>query len=224
MQYIPVEKENEWFSSETFDEFDIEGDAGTKEDEKPETDILVTEIEHYLQNLIEELRREDQQNYHFNVRLLENDTPNAFVVPGGHIFVTRGLLQSVDSENGLAMVLAHEMGHQYYRHPLRAAGRGIVVSLALLIISGAESSGIAQSFIGSTAMLTNLSFNRDQEREADTVGVELLQRHFGHSHGASEFFESQAGNNRVYVGNDSHQTQFYIAYRNYHKKGNDEKG
>merc|ERR1711879_567360 len=43
--------------------------------------------------------------------LADQDMPNAFATLGGHIFITRGLLDSVESENGLAMVLAHEYGH-----------------------------------------------------------------------------------------------------------------
>ena len=182
MGYIPVEKENEWFSGEMVQQFD--------EQNPTEDDTAITDIEQYLLQLVQQLRREDQPHYTFSVRLIENKTPNAFIIPGGHIFVTTGLLENVKSENGLAMVLAHEMGHQYHRHPLRSAGRGIIISLALLIISGTESGGLAQSFIGDAALLTSLSFSREQEREADATGVELLVKHYGHAGGASEFFEA----------------------------------
>ena len=59
-----------------------------------------------------------------------------------------------------------------------------------MIISGNDNSGLAQSFISNTALLTNLSFSRDQEREADNVGIERLNSLYGHSHGSSEFFET----------------------------------
>ncbi len=194
MQFIPVEKENEWFTEQTINQFDLEAKQDKSNQESAALKKSRAEIEDYLQSLIAQLRHEQRPEYHFSVRLLDNETPNAFVAPGGHIFVTRGLLQSVDSENGLAMVLAHEMGHQYHRHPLRAMGRGIVISLALLVISGSETGSLAQSFISNAATLTSLTFNRDQEREADTEGVVRLQQLYGHSGGASEFFEAIQNN------------------------------
>ncbi len=182
IRYIPLEKENEWFSDEMLADNKIPGaDNNTP---------LEAEIEQYLQQLIERLRQPGKPDYRFKVDLLRDESPNAFIVPGGHIFVTSGLLESVESENGLAMVLAHEMAHQYHRHPLRGLGRGIVISLALIVISGAEGGGLVENFIGSTATLTSLGFSREQEREADKLGLELLMRHYGHSSGASEFFET----------------------------------
>jgi predicted Zn-dependent protease len=87
-------------------------------------------------------------------------------------------------------VLAHEMGHQYYRHPLRALGRTVVISLALMVISGTESDTLVQNFVGNAAIVTGLSFNRDQEREADRTGINLLLNHYGHASGSGEFFEA----------------------------------
>lgn len=174
--YIPVEKENRWFASD--------GEWAST----AERASLETEVEAYLQQLSERLRDPSRPEFSFKLRLIEDSAPNAFVMPGGHIFVTSGLLDVVDSENGLAMVVAHEMAHQYHRHPLRSLGRGVVVSLALAAISGADGSDLAQWFVGSTAVLTQLNFSRDQEREADATGLELLLRHYGHSGGAAEFF------------------------------------
>lgn len=181
IQYIPIEKENEWFSEDTFQ---LNGQ------EPEDENVAAAEIEQYLQQLIHQLQRTNQQEYQFSISLINDDTPNAFIIPGGHIYVTTGLLENVKSENGLSMVLAHEMGHHYHRHPLRSAGRGIVITLAILIISGTESDGIAQSLISETALLTSLNFSREQEREADTVSIELLRKHYGHTQGATEFFES----------------------------------
>lgn len=182
MQYIPLEKEHEWFSNEVVIDKNV-----------PEPDIessLQAEVKLHLQQLVERLRQEGKPDYRFTVDLLESEEPNAFVIPGGHIFVTSGLLQSVQSENGLAMVLAHEMGHQYYRHPLRGLGRGIVISLALMVLSGVESNALVERFVGSTALLTSLGFSREQEREADLLGVNLLKKYYGHASGSIEFFET----------------------------------
>ncbi len=181
IQYIPLEKENEWFTSEV----PLEDEAS---DSSART-ALEIELTQDLQRIVEQLRDQEKPEYQFTVNLFDSEVPNAFVFPGGQIFVTTGLLDSVESENGLAMVLAHEMGHQYYRHPLRGLGRGIVISLALMVVSGAESDALVESFIGNAAVLTSFSFSREQEREADMVGIELLMKHYGHASGSGEFFE-----------------------------------
>ncbi len=174
--YIPVEQENQWFANDAAAVSNVD------------TASLETEVEAYLQQLSDRLRDPSRTGFRFSLGLIEEQTPNAFVMPGGHIVVTSGLLDLVDSENGLAMVVAHEMAHQYHRHPLRSLGRGVVVSLALIAISGADGTGLAQRFVGSTAVLTQLTFSRDQEREADATGLDLLLRLYGHSRGATEFF------------------------------------
>ncbi|MDJ0778202.1 MAG: M48 family metallopeptidase [Gammaproteobacteria bacterium] len=174
--YIPVEKENQWFAQRHDSSAGDTGPAAERE------------VEAYLQQLSNRLRDPARPGFRFDLSLLENPAPNAFVLPGGHIVVTSGLLDAVESENGLAMVVAHEMAHQYHRHPLRSLGRGVVIALALVAISGADGSGLAQQFVGGTAVLTQLGYSREQEREADATGLELLLRQYGHSGGAVEFF------------------------------------
>lgn len=182
VQYIPLEKENDWFATEKLTDAEVP--------ELGNDTMLEAEVERYLRQLILKLQDKEKTGYRFSLSLLRNEVPNAFVVPGGQIFVTSGLLEAVASENGLAMVLAHEMSHQYYRHPLRSLGRGVVLSLVLMVVSGVESDGLVESFVGNTAMLTSLSFSREQEREADRLGLDLLMRHYGHASGSSEFFEA----------------------------------
>jgi Zn-dependent protease with chaperone function len=182
IQYIPLEKENAWFANETFIDAEVtDADSGT---------LLEVEVEQQLQQLVVKLQDQEKTGYRFTVSLLRSEVPNAFVVPGGQIFVTSGLLETVASENGLAMVLTHEMAHQYHRHPLRSLGRGVVLSLVLMVISGVEGGGLVESFVGNTALLTSLSFSREQEHEADLLGIDLLTKHYGHASGASEFFEA----------------------------------
>jgi predicted Zn-dependent protease len=185
IQFIPLDKEHEWFSKE------LATDANSPE---PNSDALLkTEAEQQLQQIIEKLQGEEKPEYRFTPGLLDSEVPNAFVLPGGHIFVTSGLLKLVTSENGLAMVLAHEMGHQYQRHPLRNLGRGAVIALALMVISGTEIDAVVESFVGNAAVLTSLGFSREQELEADSLGIALLTRHYGHASGSVEFFEAIKG-------------------------------
>lgn len=117
------------------------------------------------------------------VHYSDAEIANAFATLGGHVVITRGLLESVHSENGLAMVLAHEIGHVRHRDPAGSLGGALALSLLVGFVTGGEAD---LSAIG--AQLTQLSFSRAQEREADAVALAALQAIYGHQHGADEFF------------------------------------
>ncbi len=146
----------------------------------------------YVQNLVDQLHAasgEEFSDYLFQVEIANSLEANAFAVPGGHIVVTKGLFSAIESENGLSMILAHEMAHHYERHPLRSTGRGLVVSLFLITILGVDGSSFLQDFIGNTASITNLAFSRQQESESDDFASALLIKFYGHASGAAEFFQ-----------------------------------
>lgn len=156
---------------------------------QPVADIVV-DAEQALndlgENLLEHLDVPTGMSFTFHY--LDEWTPNAFATLGGHIFITYGLLQQVSSENALAMVLAHEMAHVIHRHPVQALGRGAVIQLVLFTVIGGEGASSMQSILGQAGLLTLLSFNRDMEREADSVARAALLSYYGHLQGADEFF------------------------------------
>lgn len=121
-----------------------------------------------------------------SLHYFDDETINAFATLGGHIFVFRGLLEQMDSENALAMVLAHEIAHVKHRHPIQALSRGIIIQVLMASIFG--SSQDLQILMGQTGLLTLLSFNRDMEREADQEALQILQQYYGHTKGAEVFF------------------------------------
>jgi len=125
--------------------------------------------------------------YTFRVRLLDEEVLNAAALPGGWVLVTRGLLETAESENELAFVLGHELGHFHGRHHLRRLGRQAVYGLALAAVLGR--SGGAQSLGSVTGELTSRGFDRGQEREADAFGLELIAAEYGHAAGSTAFFE-----------------------------------
>jgi len=156
-------------------------------------------VEVYLKKLVEKINEgwpqvskkltgKEQAKQKFTIAVIHMNKPNAFILPGAHIGVTHGLFKYVKSENGLAMVLAHEMAHQYKRHPLRSLGRGIVVLITLATLSSSSDSWLVGSLSGGIAKIGLLRFTRDQEREADALGLALLKQLYGHNKGAGEFF------------------------------------
>ena len=116
---------------------------------------------------------------------MEEQAPNAFAVPGGMVYLTRGLLESFESENELAFVLGHELGHFRNRDHLRGLGRGLVVSLTLSALVGGSA---AESLPQVVTAITESGFAREQEREADAFGIALVQAEYGHVAGTDGFF------------------------------------
>jgi beta-barrel assembly-enhancing protease len=119
------------------------------------------------------------------VRILDTPDENAMVTAGSYLLVTDGLLENVESENELAFVLAHELGHLYYRDPLRALGRSLVF-ITLSSLLGFDSS---TSAIPGWVNLAELSYSRTQETNADNFALEIVVDHYGHSAHSLGFFE-----------------------------------
>ena len=108
--------------------------------------------------------------------LLDSPVVNAFALPGGYIYMTRGLLALANSEAEMASVLAHETGHITARHSAERYSRGVVTSLGAMILSSAVgSSGVSEALgVGSNLYLS--SHSRGQESQADSLGIRYLSR------------------------------------------------
>ncbi|HEX6070905.1 MAG TPA: M48 family metalloprotease [Longimicrobiaceae bacterium] len=102
--------------------------------------------------------------------VVDDPTPNAFALPGGHIYVTRGLLGYLDSEAELASVLGHEVGHVTARHAVAALSRARLAQLGLLV--GGIFFPAAAQYGGWTGLgidLLFLEYGRDAELQADEL-------------------------------------------------------
>ena len=125
------------------------------------------------------------------VHYADSDTVNAMATLGGHIVVFQGLIDTLPSENALAMVLAHEIAHIRHRDPVVAMGRGFAVALALASFSGVGD-GVLQQWLGGVGMLPILSFSRAQEEAADAAALQAVLQRYGHVGDAAAFFEEVA--------------------------------
>jgi predicted Zn-dependent protease len=113
--------------------------------------------------------------YHYAV--LDTPVVNAFALPGGYIYVTRGILVMMNSEAELAAVLAHELGHVNARHSVQRLSKLLLVQIGMNVGSAlsetfAQISGVASIGI----QLLFLKYSRDDEREADALGVEYARK------------------------------------------------
>ena len=112
-----------------------------------------------------------QLTYHFAV--LDTPVINAFAVPGGYIYVTRGILALMQTEAELAVVLGHELGHVNARHSVRKLSQLMIVQLGLAVGSAlSETFSKISGAAGIGVQLLFLKFSRDDERQADALGVE----------------------------------------------------
>lgn len=145
----------------------------------------------YLQQLADELAvvmdlPEDMQ---ITVHYSDEDIVNAFATLGGHVFFYKGLIEKLESEDALAMVMAHEIAHVQHRHPIVAMGKGLTLAALLSSVSGMSGSGAGETLIGQSLNVGLLKFSRDQESQSDQSAAFALQKRYGHISGAEELFE-----------------------------------
>ena len=117
---------------------------------------------------------------------INSDESNAFATLGGHIMVSRGLVENIHSENALAMVIAHEIGHIKHRDPIVSLGGGVAVGLVFSALLGESNGG---ALVSGVIGMTQMSFSRSQEERADREALAALQARYGYTNGADEFFD-----------------------------------
>lgn len=125
--------------------------------------------------------------YHF--KILDSPVVNAFAVPGGYIYLTRGILAQFNNEAELMGVLGHEMGHITARHTAKQQTNQQIgqVLLAGGMMASKEVYELAEVAMQGMQLLF-LSFSRDNEREADRLGVEYSSKIGYDAHKMADFF------------------------------------
>ncbi len=141
-----------------------------------------------LQALVDELRQCSTLPVHITAYSVTTKEPNAMALPGGDMVVFDGLLDHVQSENGLAFVLAHELGHFINRDHLKGMGRGIVLASLSSLLTGPSSS--LSKLLTPSFELSTAQFSQKRESAADQTALEILNCYYGHVSGATEFFEA----------------------------------
>jgi predicted Zn-dependent protease len=110
----------------------------------------------------------------FTVTTLNSPVENAFAIPGGYIYITRQLLALMNSDAELASVLGHEVGHVAARHAAGRNKRSTIGSVLAAAASMATGSDLAGRAVGAGAQLYTLKYGRDQEYQADALGVRYM--------------------------------------------------
>lgn len=154
----------------------------------------------YLENLIYRLATHSQlEDRRLDIVIVNNETINAFAVPGGVIGIHDGLLAYAESEDELATVLAHELAHLSQRHfsrgveqqkrqtPLALAG--LIAGLVLIATTGSDAGMAVISASQAASIQSQLRFNRSNEQEADRIGMLTMVSAGMDPHAAPAMFE-----------------------------------
>lgn len=115
-------------------------------------------------------------NLKFTFTILDTHIVNAFALPGGYIYITRGLIAICQNEAQLAGVIAHEIAHVTARHSARRYSKNIGTNVLANILGTIANNPMIGNLINQSAVLYLLSYSRDQEYEADKLAVRYMNR------------------------------------------------
>ncbi|MBX7147288.1 MAG: M48 family metalloprotease [Alphaproteobacteria bacterium] len=135
------------------------------------------DLAEYIQSLGDYLAStSERSNLKFTFTVLNSPIVNAFAVPGGYIYVTRGLLALADNEAEVAGVLAHEIGHIAARHGAQRYDKTMLANIGMILLGIGTGSGEIAQAGGALASVLLQSYSREQEFEADELGVRYIAR------------------------------------------------
>ena len=155
--------------------------------------IQDAEVNRYVNTLGDSIAKlSDNRNLEWHFYVVNSPEVNAFAVPGGYIYVNRGLIVQADKMDELAGVLGHEIGHVIHRHSVKlmqkeqGASIGLAVGCILTNVCKDPTTGAAINFAG-TAVFAK--FSREDEQQADESAVTYVTRAGIDPHGLPEMFQ-----------------------------------
>ena len=155
---------------------------------------LQTMIETTVGRLVAASERPD---LHYKVTMLNSQSINAFALPTGQLYVTRGLIALANDESELASVLAHEMGHVIAHHAEIRAEQARQADLVSRVVSDVVTDPEMGALALAKSKLALASFSRAQEFEADAIGIGIASRAGYDPYGAVRFLTSMEHNTEL---------------------------
>jgi len=136
------------------------------------------EVQRYVDRVGQQLAAASERpDLPWTFRVVDDPVVNAFALPGGFIYVTRGLLTHLENEAELAGVIGHEIGHVTGRHGVERMSRAQLAGLGLGIGAAVEPGLARYAGLAQTGMqLMFLKYGRDDERQADSLGLRYMTR------------------------------------------------
>lgn len=143
-----------------------------------------------LNNIHKKILSNDEELKKFkglNINISSDKEINAFILPNGKIYFTKGMLKNLKTEDQAAFVLAHEIAHYKNRDHLKSIGRSIL-TLSTISILGFGSGDFAKQIMYSIYDIGDLQYSQQQEITADKYANETIKKIYGSNKGAVEFF------------------------------------
>ena len=178
-----------------------ETSAGKKTHESLKKDPGFSRDKKYLnrlgsvaRRLIKHVKRKDL-TWHFAV--LDTDEVNAFAAPGGYVYVTKGLLDMAETEDELAGVIAHEMGHVDCKHSVKQAEKAGLMTALVMGLGIFKKTRDYAPYAAVAAYFANLKFSRVDEYEADECAVKYSHAAGYNPAGILDFFDKINNDNKL---------------------------
>lgn len=137
-------------------------------------DPLMTERVKLIGQRIAEVSDRKEVNYTF--RVIDMDDVNAFALPGGYIFIFRGLIEKVETDDELASVIAHEVAHIVARHSVKRLQGGLGFTILQILMAVASPSVSNARGINAAFGHLIMSYSREDEALADKIAVKYLRK------------------------------------------------
>jgi len=200
-------------------EEDIQLGEGFSEEIEKENPLLKDQfITRYVDEMGQNIARHSKRpdiSYHFKV--VDTKTVNAFALPGGYIYINRGLLDLVHDQSELAGVMAHEIGHVVARHGTKQLSKQLV--LAGILIGASEAIGRKSEKWGAITQVAGslgfflgmMKYSRDDEREADWLAINEIYRAGYNPQGMVTLFDKFK---KLHKRNPSRFEQFFLSHPN----------
>ncbi len=156
------------------------------------------ELQRYVGSLGQLLAHaSDRPDLQYTFTVLDSPIVNAFATPGGYVYVTRGLLALANSKAEVAGVLAHEIGHVAARHAAERQSQAVLASIPGILTGVVTGSDTLAEAVNTGAAAHLQSYSRDQEYQADLLGVRYLTRTHYDSYGMASFLAQLQANDRL---------------------------
>jgi predicted Zn-dependent protease len=162
--------------------------------EKQQKVLADSQVQAYVDRLGRRLLAgASQVEFDYTFKVVEDDSVNAFAIPGGHIYVHTGLIKAAQNEAELAGVMAHEINHAVARHGTRAMTQQYGYSLVMRLVLGENPGMLSQLAASLFGKAGQMSYSRGMEAQADYLAVSTMAKTGVNPQGLISFFEKLQG-------------------------------
>src|SRR6516165_10646530 len=183
----------------------------------PKLEALVSKT---VDRLVAASERPDQA---YKVTILNSGAVNAFALPTGQLYVTRGLIALASDTSELSSVLSHEMAHVLSKHAAMREDQARQAAIVARVVTDMSNDPEVTAFTLAKSKLTMANFSREQELEADEMGVAISAHAHFDPYGASRFLTSMERNAALKAGRSSLDPRAQSAARQYTSPENTER-